>query len=121
MSHIILKFAPAIFPNRAMRSTVSSRFEPRPLGALMFCGGHDFLPDGRAVVCTLHGDVWLVTADAGLNERRPSPGEGVASRDVPSGCWTAVPAWFETAVPPDVQARSAIGTLPARRVIVKKI
>lgn len=27
---------------------------------LMFCGGHDFLPDGRAYVCTLHGDVWLV-------------------------------------------------------------
>ena len=26
----------------------------------MFCGGHDFLPDGRAFVCTLHGDVWLV-------------------------------------------------------------
>ena len=26
----------------------------------MFCGGHDVLPDGRAFVCTLHGDVWLV-------------------------------------------------------------
>lgn len=33
--------------------------------ALMFCGGHDFLPDGRAYVCTLHGDVWLVD---GIND-----------------------------------------------------
>ena len=31
-----------------------------PFHALFFCGGHDFLSDGRAAVCTLHGDVWLV-------------------------------------------------------------
>ena len=31
-----------------------------PYGALMFCAGHDFLPDGRAAVCMMHGDVWLV-------------------------------------------------------------
>jgi hypothetical protein len=31
-----------------------------PYRALFFCSGHDFLPDGRAAVCTLHGDVWLV-------------------------------------------------------------
>ncbi|MEZ6044496.1 MAG: hypothetical protein R3C11_02720 [Planctomycetaceae bacterium] len=31
-----------------------------PWKALMFCGGHDFLPDGRALVCTIQGDVWLV-------------------------------------------------------------
>lgn len=31
-----------------------------PFKALMFCGGHDFLPDGRAVLCTLHGDVWIL-------------------------------------------------------------
>lgn len=31
-----------------------------PYRALLFCGGHDFLPDGRAVMCTMHGDVWLV-------------------------------------------------------------
>ncbi len=39
--------------------TVTLPFE-NPFRALMFCGGHDFLPDGRAFVCTLHGDVWLV-------------------------------------------------------------
>jgi hypothetical protein len=32
-------------------------------GALFFCTGLDFLPDGRIAVCTCHGDVWLVTAD----------------------------------------------------------
>ena len=31
-----------------------------PFNALLFCGGHDFLPDGRAAICTLHGDVWIV-------------------------------------------------------------
>ncbi|WP_010584870.1 DUF6797 domain-containing protein [Schlesneria paludicola] len=39
--------------------TITLPFENR-FKALMFCGGHDFLPDGRAFVCTLHGDVWLV-------------------------------------------------------------
>ncbi len=29
--------------------------------ALMFTSGLDFLPDGRAAVCTVHGDVWLVS------------------------------------------------------------
>ena len=37
-----------------------------PFNALFFCGGHDFLPDGRAAVCTLHGDVWLVD---GIDEK----------------------------------------------------
>jgi hypothetical protein len=32
-------------------------------GALFFCTGLDFLPDGRVAVCTCHGDVWLVTVD----------------------------------------------------------
>jgi hypothetical protein len=32
-------------------------------GALFFCTGLDFLPDGRIAVCTCHGDVWLVTVD----------------------------------------------------------
>ena len=31
-----------------------------PYQALMFVSGHDFFGDGRAAVCTLHGDVWLV-------------------------------------------------------------
>lgn len=39
--------------------TITLPFE-NPFRALMFCGGHDFLPDGRAFICTLHGDVWLV-------------------------------------------------------------
>ncbi|HEY1191219.1 MAG TPA: DUF6797 domain-containing protein [Gemmata sp.] len=32
-------------------------------GALLFCTGLDFLPDGRVAVSTCHGDVWLVTVD----------------------------------------------------------
>lgn len=27
----------------------------------LFCGDHDFLPDGSALVCTMQGDVWQVT------------------------------------------------------------
>lgn len=34
-----------------------------PFGALFFCTGLDFLPDGRIAVCTCHGDVWLVKVD----------------------------------------------------------
>ncbi|NND99955.1 MAG: c-type cytochrome [Pirellulaceae bacterium] len=32
-----------------------------PWNALLFCGGHDFLSDGSAVVCTMQGDVWRVS------------------------------------------------------------
>lgn len=32
-----------------------------PWQSLMFFGGHDFLPDGSALLCTMHGDVWHVT------------------------------------------------------------
>lgn len=32
-----------------------------PWNALFFFGGHDFLPDGSALACTMHGDVWQVT------------------------------------------------------------
>ncbi|MCC9599006.1 heme-binding domain-containing protein [Stieleria sp. JC731] len=32
-----------------------------PFKALFFCGGHGFLPDGSALVCTMHGDVWKVS------------------------------------------------------------
>lgn len=39
--------------------TITLPFDNR-YAALFFCGGHDFLSDGRAAVCTLHGDVWLV-------------------------------------------------------------
>ncbi|WP_345685732.1 DUF6797 domain-containing protein [Novipirellula caenicola] len=31
-----------------------------PWNALLFCGGHDFLPVGSALVCTMQGDVWRV-------------------------------------------------------------
>jgi azurin len=29
-----------------------------PWNALLFFGGHDFLPDGSAILCTIQGDVW---------------------------------------------------------------
>jgi hypothetical protein len=32
-------------------------------GALFFCTGVDFLPDGRVAMCTCHGDVWLVSVN----------------------------------------------------------
>lgn len=32
-----------------------------PYGALMFVGGHDFLSNGNAALCTVHGDVWIVS------------------------------------------------------------
>ena len=32
-----------------------------PWKALMFASGVDFLPNGDAAVCTIHGDVWLVS------------------------------------------------------------
>lgn len=35
--------------------------EPNPWNAPMFIGGFDFFPDGRAAVCTFHGDVFLVS------------------------------------------------------------
>ncbi len=37
-----------------------------PWKAPMFFGGHDFLPDGTAVICTMQGDVWNVS---GLDEK----------------------------------------------------
>ncbi|MDA1048919.1 MAG: TIM barrel protein [Planctomycetota bacterium] len=32
-----------------------------PWNATLFCGGHGFLPDGSAIVCTTRGDVWRVS------------------------------------------------------------
>jgi hypothetical protein len=32
-----------------------------PYGVSTFFGGFDFLPDGRAAICTFHGDVWVVS------------------------------------------------------------
>lgn len=49
-----------------------------PWKALFFIGGHDFLPDGTALVCTMQGDVWRVS---GLDDRL----QGVRWRRVASG------------------------------------
>ena len=41
---------------------------PNPWNARTFFGGFDFLSDGRAAICTFHGDVWLVSGlDAKLD------------------------------------------------------
>ncbi len=45
--------------------TIHPPFE-NPWNALLFFGGHDFLSDGSAMLCTMQGDVWHVT---GLDER----------------------------------------------------
>jgi putative heme-binding domain-containing protein len=38
-----------------------------PWNSLLFFGGHDFLPDGTAFLCTMQGDVWRVDGlDTGL-------------------------------------------------------
>lgn len=42
-----------------------------PYGALFFVGGHDFLPNGDMALCTVHGDVWVVSGvDADLERLR---------------------------------------------------
>ena len=42
---------------------------PNPWNANTFIGGFDFFPDGRAAVCTFHGDVWIVSGiDATLDK-----------------------------------------------------
>ena len=40
--------------------TLTLPFE-NPYKALLFTSGHDFFSDGSAAVCTVHGDVWVVT------------------------------------------------------------
>ena len=40
--------------------TVELPFQ-NPWNALLFCGGHDFLPDGSVLICTMQGDVWHVS------------------------------------------------------------
>ncbi|MEY2407387.1 MAG: hypothetical protein QOF48_57 [Verrucomicrobiota bacterium] len=37
-----------------------------PWGTRAFIGGFDFFPDGRAAICTFHGDVWVVS---GIDEK----------------------------------------------------
>jgi hypothetical protein len=40
--------------------TITEPF-PNPYNVSTFFGGFDFLPDGRAAICTFHGDVWVVS------------------------------------------------------------
>lgn len=40
--------------------TITIPFE-NPFNALFFTSGHDFFSDGSAAVCTVHGDVWVVS------------------------------------------------------------
>jgi glucose/arabinose dehydrogenase len=39
---------------------------PNQWGTRTFFGGFDFFPDGRAAICTFHGDVWVVS---GIDEK----------------------------------------------------
>jgi hypothetical protein len=39
---------------------------PNPYNVKTFFGGFDFLPDGRAALCTFHGDVWIAS---GLDDK----------------------------------------------------
>lgn len=40
-----------------------------PWNALFFCGGHEVLSDGSAMICTMQGDVWRVTGlDSGVDK-----------------------------------------------------
>jgi putative heme-binding domain-containing protein len=47
-----------------------------PWKALLFCGDHDFLPDGSALVCTMQGDVWHVS---GLTSPQSDPSDNPAT------------------------------------------
>jgi putative heme-binding domain-containing protein len=50
--------------------TIAPPFD-NPWKAPLFFGGHDFLPDGSALLCTMQGDVWRVTGlDADLAQVR---------------------------------------------------
>jgi len=40
-----------------------------PWNALVFCGDHDFMTDGSALLCTMQGDVWQVSGlDSGVDK-----------------------------------------------------
>jgi putative heme-binding domain-containing protein len=56
--------------------TITLPFD-NPWKALLFCGGHDFLSDGTALVCTMQGDVWHVS---GLTEEPQQDGKAVWRR-----------------------------------------
>ena len=57
-----------------------------PWNALIFCGDHDFLPDGSALVCTMQGDVWHVSGIAwNPSESKPVPSPKATWRRFASG------------------------------------
>jgi len=51
-----------------------------PWKALLFCGDHDFLPDGSIVVCTMQGDVWRAWPIDPVPADAPGDGAGEARR-----------------------------------------
>jgi hypothetical protein len=77
----LLRGGPALWPLPvAVKGTVGTNHAayvvdtlpeplPNPWNAKTFFGGFDFLPDGRAVICAFHGDVWIVSGiDARLDK-----------------------------------------------------
>jgi azurin len=62
--------------------TIAPPFE-NPWKAPLFFGGHDFLPNGEALLCTMQGDVWRV---AGLDDKL----ERVRWRRIASGLHQAL-------------------------------
>lgn len=62
--------------------TIEPPFQ-NPWNALLFFGGHDFLPDGTGFVCTMQGDVWRVE---GLDDKL----EHVRWRRIASGLHQAL-------------------------------
>ena len=48
-------------PERGFALDTLSLPDDNPWGALLYASGVGFLPDGRVVVCTIHGDVWTAS------------------------------------------------------------
>lgn len=58
-----------------------------PWSALVYCGGHDFLPNGDAIISTMQGDVWKVT---GLDAANAEKGEKPIWRRIAAGLQQAL-------------------------------
>jgi len=79
---VLSKPGPAHWPELFTKGEVGFSTEPyvidtitvpyeNPFKALMFLSGLDFFDNGDAAVCTLHGDVWIVSGiDSGLQKIR---------------------------------------------------
>ncbi|TWT66049.1 DUF6797 domain-containing protein [Allorhodopirellula solitaria] len=70
MQHVV-DGGPSLWPNEIKTDIRSGDQKPyavdtielpinNPAGSLMYVGGHDFLSDGSALLCTIQGDVWRV-------------------------------------------------------------